>query len=468
MASPPRSLSDLDALLFAADTPAQPLHVMAAVVLEGSSVAGPWDYDRFQARIAERVHRIDPLRSRPVWGATGRPLLIDDPSIDLQHHLHHITLPEGGGIEALAEAASDIAAEPLPKNRPLWAAWFVEGFEKDRAAVIAKIHHSAVDGVFGIFALAGFFDLDPSPTLPESPPAEQLTPTGLSQLAGARVGALRQRPAVVAKAVRQAAAAATELPRMRGSRPPLPLTAPRMSYNRPLTSNRSVAFTTLDFEEVRRVGRAFGASVNDVVVALCAGVLRRYGLQCGDLQERPLVATIPVSERESVGGSAGNQLTFMFYELPVHLDDPGERLRFVQRSAGIAKDARARAGAGLLSSVATLIPKIVVGPAMRVASSLRVTSIVPPIANVMISSLRGPEVPLFASGARVSSIFPLGPVIEGIGLCITAISYGEGLAFGLIACADHIVDIRDLATGLHLEMVGLLDASAESSEDSTE
>ncbi len=238
-----------------------------------------------------------------------------------------------------------------------------------------------------------------------------------------------------------------------------------MSYNRALTSERSVSFTALDLQEVRRIGRAFGASVNDVVVALCAGVLRRYGIQCGELPGRPLLATIPVSERASDLESAGNQLAFMFYELPIHLDDPGERLRFVQRTARVAKDAHARAGAGLLSSVATLIPKVLVGPAMRAASSLRVTSIIPPIANVMISSLRGPEVPLFASGARVSSIFPLGPVIEGIGLCVTAISYRRELAFGFIACSDHVTDIRDLATGFDIEMVGLLDVAAGRSQD---
>ncbi len=196
MTPTPRSLSDLDALLFAADTPAQPLHVLAAVVLDGSSVAGPWDYETFQKRIAERFHRIDPLRSRPVWGTMGRPILIDDPSIDLRHHLHHITLPEGGGIDALAEAASEIASKALPKDRPLWDAWFVEGFDKDRVAVIAKIHHSAVDGVFGIFALAGFFDLEPYPTTPELPLDEDLRPAGIPQLLGARVTTLRQRPAV--------------------------------------------------------------------------------------------------------------------------------------------------------------------------------------------------------------------------------------------------------------------------------
>jgi WS/DGAT/MGAT family acyltransferase len=240
-----------------------------------------------------------------------------------------------------------------------------------------------------------------------------------------------------------------------------------MSYNGALTEGRAVAFTTLDLDDVRLVAEVFGASVNDVVVALCTGVLRRYGLRCGDLPDRPLIATIPVSERGSDREAAGNRLAFMFYELPVHLDGAGNRLEFVQHSAQVAKEAHAQAGAGLLSSVATLIPKVAVGPAMRVASPLRLARMVPPIANVMVSSLRGPEAPLFASGARVSSIFPLGPVIEGIGLSITAISYRNQMDFGFIACADHVKDIDDLTTGLQLEMALLLDAAARRTESSS-
>jgi WS/DGAT/MGAT family acyltransferase len=459
MTSSPRGLSDLDALLFAADTPNQPLHVMAAVVLENSTATGPWNYEIFRSRIAERFRRIDPLRKRPVWGAMGRPLLVDDPSVDLDQHLHRITLPEAGGIDALGEAVSAIASEPLPKNRPLWAAWFVDHFDKDRSAMIAKIHHSAVDGVFGIYALAEFFDLEPHPPSPEPRPDEEPAQTGLPQLLAAKAAGLRARPMQLTKAVVQAATAATTFTRIRGARPPLPLTAPRMSYNGALSRERAVAFTALDLDDVRRVGKAFGASVNDVVVALSTGVLRRYGIRCDELPDRPLLATIPVSERGSNTDDAGNRLAFMFYELPVHLNDAGERLEFVHRSARVAKTAHAQAGAGLLSSVATLIPKAAVGPVMRVSSPLRLSRLVPPIANVMISSLKGPEVPLFASGVRASSIFPLGPVIEGIGLCITAISYQDQMDFGFIACADHVTDIRDLTTGLQLEMALLLDAA---------
>lgn len=439
--------------------------MLAAAVLDCGSAGIEWSFDTVRGRIAERLHLIEPLHSRPAWGGLGRPCFVDDPAVDLHRHLHHVVLPEGGGLDALAEVAGRFATQPLPKDRPLWAAWFVEGFEKDHVALLAKIHHSAVDGVFGIFALAGLFDLTVRPAKAEqsagvAPEPEPATRGGRRALLGAKVDELRQRPGLVARGVRQAAGSATAFRRSLGERPPLPLSGKRMSYNRALTARRSVAFAALHLHEVHEVRKAFGASVNDVVVALSAGALRRHAIQCDELPDRPLVATIPVSERAEGDATAGNQLAFMFYNLPVHLEDAGERLRFVQRTAEVAKEAHLRGGQGLLSSVAALIPKFVVGSALRAASSLRVTNVVPPIANVMISSLRGPDVPLYMARASLASIFPLGAVFEGIGLSITAISYRDELAFGFITCTDLVPDIRELATGLHLEMANLLDAAA--------
>ena len=239
---------------------------------------------------------------------------------------------------------------------------------------------------------------------------------------------------------------------------PLPCTGPRMSYNRALTPRRSVGFTSLKLEDVKRVAHSSGASVNDVVVALCAGVLRRYAIQCDELPTRPLVAAIPVSERKRDDGPAGNALSFMFYALPVHLPAVSERLAFVKRSASEAKSLHTKTGEGLLASVAALAPKAAIGPAMRIMSSRGAANVFPPVANVLISNIRGPQVPLYVAGATLCSIFPMGPVIDGVGLGITAMSYGDEMSFGFIACADLVRDIRDFSLGLHVEMAAMLDA----------
>jgi diacylglycerol O-acyltransferase len=235
--------------------------------------------------------------------------------------------------------------------------------------------------------------------------------------------------------------------RARGEETPLPFSAPRLSYNRALTSRRSVAFTSIALDDVKQIRQDQGASVNDVLVALCAGVLRRYALRCRELPDRPLVAAIPVSERKAEHGTAGNQLSFMFYPLPVHLDDPIERLDFVVRSARVVKDVYSRAGEGLFTSLASLTPLGAVPVAMRVLSAAGAANVV-----------KGPDMPLFVAGAALSSIFPMGPLMEGVGLGVTVVSYRDAVAFGLMACPDLVPEVQELADEVHEELAEMLAA----------
>jgi WS/DGAT/MGAT family acyltransferase len=386
----------------------------------------------------------------------GQRVWVDDPEIHIQRHLHHVMV-DGRGLEALAEVAGDIASQPLAKDRPLWEAWLVEGFDEEKFAVVAKIHHSVVDGVSGIFALAGFFDLEPSspPITVTTSPTSQ--PPDTSQTWSTAIGSLLHRPRAVALGIQRATTSVVQFVSSRTETTPLPCTGPRMSYNRALTPRRSVALSTLPLDEVKKIAGAFGCSVNDVVVSLCAGVLRRHALESKEVPDRPIVAAIPVSERKPEHGPTGNHISFMFYALPVHLPTARGRLEFVQRSAADAKTVYGKAGDGLLDAVAALSPKFAIRPAMKAMSSVRAANLLPPTANVLISSIRGPDVPLYVDGAKLSSIFPMGPVLEGIGLGITAISFADELAFGFIACADLIDNIEDLSLGLELEMAALQD-----------
>jgi WS/DGAT/MGAT family acyltransferase len=384
---------------------------------------------------------------------------VDDPDLHLARHLHHIVLAEKSGLDALGPVAAEIASFPLPRDRPLWEAWFVEGIDADHVAVIAKIHHSAVDGVSGIFALAAFFDLEPFPDLPAAAaPWEPAAPPGVGELTRAMVDGLRRRPGAMARSVRRAASAAVTMARARGEETPLPFSAPRLSYNRALTSRRSVAFTSIALDDVKQIRQDQGASVNDVLVALCAGVLRRYALRCRELPDRPLVAAIPVSERKAEHGTGGNQLSFMFYPLPVHLDGPIERLDFVVRSARVVKDVYSRAGEGLFTSLASLTPLGAVPVAMRVLSAAGAANVVPPAANVTISNIKGPDMPLFVAGAALSSIFPMGPLMVGVGLGVTVVSYRDAVAFGLMACPDLVPEVQELADEVHEELAEMLAA----------
>ncbi|HTT86615.1 MAG TPA: wax ester/triacylglycerol synthase family O-acyltransferase, partial [Acidimicrobiales bacterium] len=417
-----KRLSELDTLFYKAESPSQRFHVLGTLVLDRSAVASGGGYELFQTRVEERFKSIEPLHQRAVWSSWGRhPLWIDDPAVDVRQHLHHVVLPEGGGLDALASVAGDIASYPLAKDKPPWEAWFVEGFEKDKMAVVAKVHHSAVDGVSGISAMAAFFDLEPFPESSDQGPYQAPDHPGVGRLLAAQLSGLGRRPRAVLTGAGRVLSSGLTLARAHGPTTPLPCSGPRLSYNRALTPRRSVGLTTLGLKDIKTVSRASSASVNDIVVALCAGVLRRYAIQCDELPGRPLVAAVPVSERTPEHGAAGNRLSFMFYGLPVHLAEPSARLQFVQRSAHDAKEIYNRGGRGLLSAIAALCPTAVIGPVMQGLSATRAANALPPVANVLISTIRGPELPLYVAGAGLSAIFPMGPLMEGVGLGITAV-----------------------------------------------
>ena len=450
-------LSELDAAFLAAETPTQPMHVVATLVLD--TTGRELGYRDFQRHITERFSFVEALRRRLQPVPFADPVWVDDHEIRLANHLHHVHV-DGGGIEALSRVVSDVASTPLTRNRPLWEAWLVEGFAPDRVGVIAKVHHCAVDGVSGFNALAAFFDIEPDPAEPlwtgswtPAPPPQP------REIAGLAASALLALPARVARASRHVLGSAAVLARQ-ATAAPLPMTGPRLSFNRALSPRREVALAWVALDEVKGIRRAFGATVNDVVVSLATGVVRRYLDAGGELPDRALVAAVPTSERLPEHGDAGNRLSAMFYALPVHLADPAERVHAVQTSAAAAKDVYAAAGEGTAAAVAGMVLPGTVGPLMRAVSGLRLANVLPPVANVIVSNVRGPELPLYVLGARVEDIFPMGPLLEGTGLGVTVVSYRDRIGIGFLACPDLLPDVRALADLVPVELAALADAAA--------
>jgi WS/DGAT/MGAT family acyltransferase len=453
-------LSELDELLLAAETPSQHLHVVATLVLDTTGLGDV--FPLFQARIRERYRMVEPLRRRLQRTPLGGHVWVDDPDLHLASHLRHVHL-DGGGLDAVAEVASSVASEPLRRDRPLWEAWLVEGFAPDRAAVIAKVHHAAVDGVSGFDALAAFFDLEPDPETviwpdtwepaPAPPPADVARHAVASALA---------RPAVAARSAQRLVSSLAAALRQSDARAPLPLTAPRVSFNRALRPSRRLAFTSVALDDVKSVRRAFDATVNDVVVALVTGALRRYLLERDELPDRALVAAVPTSERLPEHGPSGNRFSAMFYALPVHVADPAARIDEVKRSAEAAKDLYAAATTGALGAAAGVLPPTLASGIMRAASALRVADVVPPLANVIVSNIRGPEFPLYIGGSSVEQIFPMGPLVEGTGLGVTVVSYRDRIGMGFLACPELLPDVHDLVTAATDELAELVTAAAAS------
>ena len=448
-------LSELDGFFLHADTGTQHLHVLATLLLDTNAVEGGITYEAFQRRMRERAPLVEALRRRPVRTPLGPTIWVDDPLDDLERHLHHVVV-DGGGPEVLAEWTGRIASAPMAKDRPLWEVWLVEGLDDGRAGVVAKVHHAAVDGVSGIWSLAAFFDLDAeglaSLAQPYEPPPA-VTPADVAREALTR---LRSRPVDVARKAARVAGSAAEMLRSSSGDTPMVATAPRLPFNGPLTARREVAFARVPLDDLKEVRRAFGVTINDVIVGLVAGVVRRRLQDDGvEVPDRPLVAAVPTSEREAEHGMSGNRLSFMLYGLPAELDDPGDRLAAVQRSSAAAKALYERTGQGLLADAAGLLPPLAVGPLLDAASRLGLAARIPPLANVIVSNVRGPDFPLYVAGSRLESMFPMGPLMEGVGLGVTVVTYRDEVGFGFVSCPDLLPDVAGLAATVADELVAL-------------
>jgi WS/DGAT/MGAT family acyltransferase len=231
----------------------------------------------------------------------------------------------------------------------------------------------------------------------------------------------------------------------------------------PLNARRSVELTSLELDRLKPLRRAFDVTLNDILVALCASTLRSYLEDIDELPKGPLVAAIPVSERGLEDKPEGNKFSSMFYNLPVHIKDPAERVEYIARSSGMAKDFYEQVGRESLQSLASLAPPSMIGPAMNLFSSLRrIIDVVPPLANVMISNVRGVDFPLWVAGGKVAKMLPMGPLLEGAALNITAASYMDSVSFGFQACPDLVPDLDKLAEGVHHALIELEATAAAS------
>ena len=231
--------------------------------------------------------------------------------------------------------------------------------------------------------------------------------------------------------------------RIRATGPPqakaaLPLSAPRTSFNGALTRRRSVALTSIGLDDVKRLKNATGTTVNDVVLAVCTGALRSFLLDGDELPDKPLVAVVPVSVRPDIDDPKGsNQVSAMFVQLPVDIDDPIERLMAIHEGTKGAKEEHNALGADMLQiNWAEHATPNVFASAARFYSRMRLANVHRPIANLVISNVPGPDFPLYLAGAELEAGFPLGPVMDGMGVNITVMSYRGVLYWGIMACPE--------------------------------
>lgn len=451
-------LTGLDASFLALETRASHMHVASLGIYDPSTVEGGVSIDRVIEIYSQRLHLAPPFRRRLVEVPLGlhHPLWIEDPDFDIRNHVRHTAIPAPGGTTELANLVSRLVALPLDRTKPLWEIWLIEGLQNGNVGLLSKVHHAAIDGAAGNDLLVALLDLTPEVAehVPEEPWVPDRVPTD-PELLGYAATSLARQPVRVAKALARTAQAGVAVRRMgQDSRapvlPPAPFQAPRTSFNTSLTPRRSYAFTSLDLPTVKAVKAAMGCTVNDVILGLCGGALKRYLDDLGEEVDSSLVAMVPMSVRtDDDAGGQGNKVTSMLCTLATDVDDPMDRLKVIHECMAEAKEQQKAIGADTLQEWAEFAAPAVFGSAMRLYSRMKVADRMRPLFNVTISNVPGPPFPLYSAGARLVANYPVGPIIDGTGLNMTVMSYLDQLDFGLLACPDVLDDVWAVGDALH-------------------
>jgi diacylglycerol O-acyltransferase len=467
-------LSGLDASFLYLETPTLHMHVEMVTMFDTSTVPGGYSFAKMQAQIASRTHQAPVFRRLLVEVPLrlGHPVWVDDPHFDIGYHVRRTAIPAPGGLLELADLAGDIASRQLDRSKPLWEIWIVEGLEGGRIAVIAKMHHSTVDGMSGAALLSVLFDLEADPG-PEPEPPTATAPVRLpsnAELVSEALAARVFRPLEMTRDILRTGQRLLNVRRVRNepehrapqAKAALPLSAPRTSFNGVLTRRRQVAFTAVGLDDVKRLKNATGTTVNDVVLAICTGALRRFLIDGDELPDKPLVAVVPVSVQPDHDAPYGsNKVSSMFVQLPAQLDDPLERLMAIREGTKGAKEEHSALGADMLVNWAEHATPNTFAAAARLYSRMRLADRHRPIANLIISNVPGPDIPLYLAVAEMVAGFPLGPVIDGIGINITIMSYRGVLYWGIISCPETMPRVWQLAADVPLAIDELLAAAGE-------
>jgi WS/DGAT/MGAT family acyltransferase len=463
-------LAGLDGAFLSMQSRNSHLHVAAVLVLdppEGKrSLFSPATrFAQIHRVVEQRLHLVPQFRQRALEVPLGlhHPVWVDDPEFEIDDHLRRASLPDPGGPRELDDLVAEVMSRPLDHDRPLWEMVVVEGLSGGRTALVAKLHHAVLDGVSGASLLGAFLDLGPR-SRPVPDPVEPWDPDplpGPAALLRHAASSLARQPEVALAALQRGIDALVEVAdhnRQLASDgdvpPPAPFSAPRTSLNGTLSSRRRFATVTVPLDDAKVVRRAFGVTVNDVVLAGVSVALGRLLARRGETPERPLVALVPVSTRPVAAPGPdegpgkvplGNQVSGMLVSLASDVDDPVERLRAIARGATVAKEQERLTGGRLLADMAEVSPPAVASRAVRWAAGLRLFDRLPPLCNVVVSGVPGPDFALWCAGSRVSALYPVGPVADGVGLNVTSMSYQGSVHFGLLACRRLVPDVGDLA-----------------------
>ena len=471
-------LSGLDAAFLYLETDNAPMQIGGLSLLAAETPYGELDFEHFRELIRSRLDTSRTFRQKlvPVPFNLGKPYWTIDHDFDLDRHVEKTQLPEPGGLRELSALMAYELEQPLPRDRPLWKFIFVEGLNdiggmpEAAYGVISMVHHAAIDGMSGAELIGSMFDPSPEGT---PRPSQKMTEDddagrlGLLAQAGKNLlNTPKELPGVVSQTLRGVAKAAmATLQRVKP--PPMLFSAPRTRFNGAISKQRSWSAALLSLDRVRAIKKRADCTVNDVILTVCAGALRRYLESKDDLPEKKsLIAMVPISVRtEDERGSMGNQVSAMLVSLATDASTPLERLAKVRQSARDSKTYHSAVGASTLTDYSEFIPFSLAGLSARLYTRFHLAERHNPLFNLVITNVPGPRIPLYVAGARLLCHCGAAPIFDGMGLILPVFSYADTISIGVVSSRDILPDPWVLSQGFK-DALDELEEALESEETS--
>ena len=445
-------LSALDATFIYLESEHSPMAIGGINVIDAKDAPDTFSYDAWYELVNSRLRGSKVFRERLIevpW-SLSYPFWIQDPDFNLGNHLPRVKLPAPGGMQELMSLAAEVWGQVLDRSRPLWEMIFVEGLDtipgiaKESYALVSRVHHAAVDGKAGGEMMAVLSDLSPEIRPMEGDDnwqAEEIPSSwdAISESWSKAGKKALELPGFIGKKALGAAQLFRDTQLKSLDTLPRVLAAPACRFNQRIESKRTYWAKNYDFERIRAIRKAApGITINDVVLAVCAGGLREYLLQKNELPQKPLVTMAPISVRQGgKDGDAGNQVSGMLVGLATDTSDPLERLLIIHKNTQRSK---IYASALPANQITEFFPSETLAAAARVYTRTRLGGRHRPFFNVTITNVPGPPVPLYVAGAKIHSSFGMAPILDGLGLLLVVLSYNGRISIGVSSCEQIVPD----------------------------
>jgi WS/DGAT/MGAT family acyltransferase len=434
------------------ETPNAPMHLGSVAIFDPSTApGGVVRFKRIIQTLEERAHLAPYLRQRlyEVPFNLDFPYWVRDESFDPEFHIRHIALPKPGDWRQLCIQVARLQSHTLDRSRPLWELYVIEGLDNVAGippgcfALVSKTHHAAIDGKSSHDV--GSALCDPTPEIRQVEGADSWkadkAPTLLEIASMVHENAIKKPRRYLDFLGKTSKTWGNVAESMRKENLASTPKVPRTRFNKVLSPNRVFEGLTFQLEDIKQIKNNAGGTVNDAVLAICAGALRRYLLEKNELPEESLVSMCPINVRDpKTKGTGGNQVVSM--SVPLHTDivDPKERLLAICESTRSAKETTNAIDAKSMMEVADFIPTQLSALGARVATENGLANFMAPTVNTVITNVPGSQHPIYSNGAELVRGWGLGPCTDGNGLFHSIGSHCGELYIGVTCCRAMMPD----------------------------